>query len=99
MDLEMFYVKITCAEKAKDVELLAHIARTLVKLVGANRTDSGYCVVNPRLADHVLYSGGRETCLAFIEGRDQPPPHDLVLCIDTNPLVIVVPEERFGESL
>ena len=103
MNLELILLKCL---KEQDTESLRSTVVSLVKCLSSDRKDSGYCVVNDHFTSHTYYYGGRENCVAFVEGYESAPVPDegtggsiLCVCVDTPSRMIVIPEERFGEQL
>lgn len=102
MRLDILGLKI---KKETSIEELREMALVIIKCIGNDTAGSGYCVVNDHNPPHALYHGSRENCIAFIEGYDAAPGTDIgdpstnCICVDTPSCTIVIPEERFGESL
>lgn len=85
----------------KDPEKLRDIALLLTQCIGADGKKDGYCVVDSQSPPHHLYDGSRENCVAFIEGFELSGGciPNFCVCVDTDSVMIVLPEERFGERL
>lgn len=104
MDLGILKIKIA---READIETLRNMAQLLVQCLAPDKAGGGYCVVNDHNPPHAMYTGSRENCIAFVEGYDTAPLTDggcfdhsvNCVCVDTPSCMIVIPEERFGESL
>lgn len=104
MNLEILRIKIS---RETDIETLRKMSHLLVSCIGPDKVGGGYVVVNDHNASSTMYTGSRENCIAFIEGYNAAPltdegcfdPSVNCVCMDTPSLVIVIPEERLGESL
>lgn len=98
MDLAILRFKI---REETDIEKLRSTAQLLTKMIGPDCSDAGYCVVSEYNPKYSMHHGSRENCIAFIAGYDMAtwPDHKLCVCVDTPSHTIVIPEERFGESL
>ncbi len=104
MNLDILRVRL---RDESDIERLRDMAMTLVKCIGNDSAGGGYRVVNDHNPPYALYTGSRENCCAFIEGYDSAPLTDVgcfdhsvnCVCVDTPSCMIVIPEQRFGESL
>jgi hypothetical protein len=97
MDLAILRLKI---RDETDIEKLRSMAQLLTTV--NDSSGAGYCVVSEYNPKYSMYSGSRENCFAYIAGYEQHgrwPDHKLCICVDTPSHTIVIPEERFGESL
>jgi hypothetical protein len=105
MQLDLIRLK---AEHEKDIEALRNMVFTLIKCLGPDSHDEGYCVVNDRNPLNPLHYCSREQCIAFIKGYEAASTgypslteddSELCVCVNTPSLMIVIPEKRLGEPL
>jgi hypothetical protein len=96
MMLDDFRMRI---KECVDIEALRNIAMLLVKLIPNECKGAGYIVVSedddpPR----VMFTGSREQAVAYKLGSEEAANYNLVVCVDSENFMIIIPEDRFGES-
>lgn len=101
--VEASRLKLKQLEESKDFEELYRFAMCLTKYLANRQAGGGYVVLDALdPGKQILFSGDRDACEAFREGMLRglllPTLYDIVVCVSEG-YMIVIPEERFGESV